>query len=94
MVDTHMRTKCNCPDCTFPDCKCWDNKSRCSNCENWEDVAGYIKDLISDHDHVGDSPYKTISDINNILDTAFGDMDTIMKEINNEKEINKDCKKE
>ena len=85
MVDVFMKTKCNCPDCTFPECDCWNVKPKCTNCNNWEEIAGYIKGLINDHDHVGASPYKLISDINNVLDDAFGDMDKIMNEINNEK---------
>ena len=31
MVAIHMKTKCNCPDCTFPDCTCWDNKKISDN---------------------------------------------------------------
>ena len=78
-----MRTKCNCPDCTFPDCKCWTDKSKCTNCNNWEEIAGHIKSLITDFDHVDDSPYQLISGINNVLDDAFGDMKTAIKKLEN-----------
>ena len=48
---------------------------------DWEEIAGYIKGLITDSDHVNDSPYKLISDINNVLDNAFGDMNSTIKKI-------------
>ena len=49
--------------------------------EEWQDLACYIKDLILEFDHVNDDPIKVLSNIDNIIDTAFGDMDAAKKVI-------------
>ena len=72
-----MKTKCNCPDCTFPDCDCWNVRKL----EQWEAIAGHIKHLICMYDHVNDDPNKVLSDINNVLDDAFGHMPAAIKSI-------------
>ena len=82
MVDIHMKTKCSCPDCTFPECNCWDIFKTGNNCEDWENIAGHIKHLICMYDHVNDDPNNVISNINNILDDAFGHMPTAIEKIN------------
>lgn len=39
--------------------------------ENWDRVAGYIKNLITEYDYLHDNPNDLISKINNTLDDAF-----------------------
>jgi hypothetical protein len=50
--------------------------------EQWEIIAGHIKHIICMYDHVNDDPNKVISDINNVLDDAFGHMQTAIEKIN------------
>ena len=88
-----MKTKCNCPDCTFPECDCWNVRKNEDNCENWENIAGHIKHLICMYDHVNDDPNKIISDINNVLDDAFGDMDAAIKKISLQKDNSEEGEK-
>jgi len=30
-----MKTNCNCPDCTFPDCSCWDTKTEIKRAQKY-----------------------------------------------------------
>ena len=44
--------------------------------EDWVEVVGHIKSIIVNYDHVNDDPHKTLSEINDVLDSAFGDMES------------------
>jgi len=37
----------------------------------WVSVAGVIKNMITEFDHVNDEPIKVLDNINNVLDDAF-----------------------
>jgi len=49
--------------------------------EEWQEVCGHIKTLITEWDHTKTEPIKLVADINNFLDHAFQYMPIALAEI-------------